>query len=372
MPQRFSFPPASSRSCKEDCDWFEGLFGFQEGSYEETRRLLRAEPISDAPDANWTIRGETGSHYQVGRFTTPSLGELQEQALRALRCGGMEAMRGKLRVRHVRGDVAGMHCDPENRHATFQVASQFNCLEMVGPSVTPEAGITRYVHDKTQGPACSIACGPATAFRNYFAEVGGGRGQTSDRQIDNLSEMLASLGDAKQQLLEVKNGYTLAEDSGLRKLGKRLSRLNEHAREDLQRRLRIGLHDDVEVTSAHWGSVPQLDKEHTVTQVFGSACSVSYSMNDESLWEPLARLVLSASYEATLWSALLTALRHGGRGGSKRVYLTCLGGGAFGNPMQWIADAMAEALSKFGGMDLEVCIVTYVGPVPRELQGLER
>jgi len=367
MPQRLSLLPA--RPCHRKCDWFEGLFGFREGSYEETQRLLRAEPISDAPDANWTIRGETGSHYQAGRFTTPNLGELQEQALR---CGGMEAMRGKLRVRHVRGDVASMHCDPENRHATFQVASQFNCLEMVGPSVTPEAGITGYVHDKTQGPACSIACGPATAFRNYFAEVGSGRGQTSDRQINNLSEMLASLGDAEQQLLQVKNGYTLAQDSGLRQLNKRLCKLNEDARQDLRRLLRIGLHDDVEVTSAHWGSVPQLDKEQTVTQVFGSACSVADSMNCESLWEPLARLVLSASYEATLWSALLAALRHGGRGGSKRVYLTCLGGGAFGNPMQWIADAMAEALSKFEEVDLEVCIVTYNGPVPRELRGLER
>jgi len=364
-----SSPCAGPCHRKWECDWFESLFGFPEASYEQTKHLLRAEPVSDAPDANWTIRGETGSSYQAGRFTTPSLGELEEQALR---CGGMEALRGKLRVRHVHGDVAGMHCDPENRHATFQVASQFNCLEMVDESVTPEAGITRYVRDHTQGPACSIACGPATAFRNYFAEVGGGRGQTTDRQINNLSEVLAGLGDAEQQLLRVKNGYTLARDSGLKKLGKRLRRLSEDALSDLRRLLRVGLHDDVEVTSAHWGSVPQLDKEQTVTQVFGSGCSVSYSDNDEGFWEPLARLVLSASYEATLWSALLTALRHGGRGGSKRVYLTCLGGGAFGNPMEWIADAMAEAFSKFEGVDLEVYIVTYAGPVPRELRGLKR
>jgi hypothetical protein len=31
-----------------------------------------------------------------------------------------------------------MHADPALRDATFQVASQFNALEMVGPDVTPD------------------------------------------------------------------------------------------------------------------------------------------------------------------------------------------------------------------------------------------
>jgi len=33
---------------------------------------------------------------------------------------------------------------------TLQAASQFNCLEMVGPEVRPSAGITCYFHDPTQ------------------------------------------------------------------------------------------------------------------------------------------------------------------------------------------------------------------------------
>ena len=73
--------------------------------------------------------------------------------------------------------MAGKHALPENRWATFQVASQFNCLEFVGPSVVPEDGITGYVMDRTQGPACSIACGPATAYRNYFVDMGELQGQ---------------------------------------------------------------------------------------------------------------------------------------------------------------------------------------------------
>ena len=64
-----------------------------------------------------------------------------------------------------------MHADPELDGALFQVASQFNLLEMTGPSATPEDGVTRYSADHTQGPACAIAAGAATIYRNYFAPV---------------------------------------------------------------------------------------------------------------------------------------------------------------------------------------------------------
>ncbi|MCK5683507.1 hypothetical protein KAJ27_05280 [bacterium] len=53
----------------------------------------------------------------------------------------------------------------------FQVASQFNLLEMVSPGVTPEEGVGRYEHDHTQGPACAIACGVGTIYRNYFEAI---------------------------------------------------------------------------------------------------------------------------------------------------------------------------------------------------------
>jgi hypothetical protein len=52
-----------------------------------------------------------------------------------------------------------MHRSPENAGATFQVASQFNLLEMVSPDVMPEDGVTRYEYDRTRGPACAIAAG---------------------------------------------------------------------------------------------------------------------------------------------------------------------------------------------------------------------
>jgi hypothetical protein len=57
-------------------------------------------------------------------------------------------------------------------------------------------------------------------------------------------------------------------------------------------------------------------------------------------WERFASLVLEAAYEATL----LAALECPRRGGRPRVYLTLLGGGAFGRQREWILRAIRRAL----------------------------
>ena len=117
------------------------------------------------------------------------------------------------------GDVRQMHQSPENAGALFQVASQFNLLEMTGPAVSPEDGVTRYQHDRTQGPACAIAAGAATIYRNYFAPVDGRDGQTADRQFDGLADLGEALGEALNKPVEalwkMQNGYALCSRSGL-------------------------------------------------------------------------------------------------------------------------------------------------------------
>ena len=116
-------------------------------------------------------------------------------------------------VRCVTGDARAMHADPELEGALFQVASQFNLLEMTGPSVTPEDGVTRYSGDHTQGPACAIAAGAATIYRNYFAPLDGEIGQTRDRQLDALAHVGAALSSKLDRpvsdLWAMRNGYAL-------------------------------------------------------------------------------------------------------------------------------------------------------------------
>ena len=47
------------------------------------------------------------------------------------------------------------------------------------------------------------------------------------------------------------------------------------------------------------------------------------------------------------------------------VFLTQLGGGAFGNESQWIHDAIRRALKKVVGVGLDVRLVSYRQPDPR-------
>jgi len=135
---------------------------------------------------------------------------------------------------------------------------------------------------------------------------------------------------------------------------------------EIGQQLHIGVHSDTQVTSCNWGSEELEDAEQTVTQVFGSALSVSYSGNPPHLWEPLARIVLDASYRATLHVGAEASERHGGADGSRKVFLTLLGGGVFGNDLAWITDAIRKSCHEFRAEDLEVYIVCY-GGVPREV-----
>ena len=76
-------------------------------------------------------------------------------------------------------------------------------------------------------------------------------------------------------------------------------------------------------------------------------------------------MILQASYEATL----LAAVEQAGSGGSNKVLLTRLGGGAFGNDPDWIDSAIERALGVVADAGLDISIVCY-GRADREVQAL--
>ena len=101
----------------------------------------------------------------------------------------------------------------------------------------------------------------------------------------------------------------------------------------------LGIQWDTQVTLG--------DCQHSVTQAYCSALPVAYSSQSSKLWEPFARLVLEAAYEATLHVALLNAERIGNR----KAYLTLLGGGAFRNDSDWIMAAIERPARVFASVD---------------------
>ena len=102
---------------------------------------------------------------------------------------------------------------------------------------------------------------------------------------------------------------------------------------------------------------------HRVCQVYASALPIAYAKSTKSTdWAPFASLVLRATYEATLRVALCLAIEQKRR---VRVFLTALGGGAFGNRHQWIVDAITNAIECMKDAPLDVVMVHY-GSKPKE------
>ncbi len=142
-----------------DVDWFSDLTGLTYDREDVVRAGIRldGEVMTCLPN---------GRRMVAGRLLTAALSELPSPPT------GPD----QISVTEIVADVRKLHADPGNAGAVFQVASQFNLLEMIGPDVPPEAGISRYASDPTQGPACAMACAAGTIFRAYFVPVGGASG----------------------------------------------------------------------------------------------------------------------------------------------------------------------------------------------------
>jgi hypothetical protein len=310
--------------------------------------------------------------------------------------------------------------------AVFQAASQFNCLEFPSWQCLPEHGVAAYEHDHTQGPACALACAAGTVYRNYFADVdvhaldsalhrdaGKGAhavlGQSQHRQINNLDLLQRALNNDHEKYFSVLNGYVFAQhERDLARLSAVIAASKQtpapgdaylsvdgattgttttaaataattsaqHALDydSLKGLVKIGLQSDVGVdfasrfrpANSSRSSDSGIGGVTTVTQAYCSALSCAYSGMHNTHWEPLARLVLEANYESTLWAAVIhhlegraarlartqkitsagvTPEQGPSRQCSNQVFLTFLGGGVFGNNPEWIGDAIGRAIA---------------------------
>lgn len=324
--------------------WFKELTGFSEESPRQVRDNITVEGTVMTSLAN-------GSVFNCGQLETPSLAALRER----VRSGGGKT--GRMSVREVVADVQDLHADDANAGAMFQVASQFNLLEMVSPEVTPDRGVGIYENDPTQGPVCAVSAGAGTIYRNYFANINGEIGQSATHQIDCLAGIASALGNTNDKLWEMKNGYALASKRGLVEISSLLRSMTASERDQLRDRLRVGIQWNTQVTLHAC--------RHLVSQIYCSALPVAYSPHSESLWADFATLVLEAAYEATFCAAIANSRVNG----NDRLFLTFLGAGAFGNKDDWIVQAIDRSVELYRESALDVVIVSYGRSRP-EIRGL--
>ena len=310
--------------------WFKKLVGFEEITPNQVRENLTI-------DGEFLISKINNKKYRFGKLEVPTLAELRSLDL--------ESYDSKISIEEIVRNVRNLH--QEKKNATFQAASQFNLLEMASPDVTPELGVDIYENDYTQGPACAIACGAGTIYRNYFAKLKNQIGQSRSEQIDCLEEFGEYFNNAKNKYWEMENGYAFVNKEGLRQISKTIKNLDNAGYEALKAKLKIGLQINTEVTIS--------EENHTVTQVYCSAFPIGYSRIGAEEWEAFARLVLEASYEATFYAAL----KNYEATGNNELYLTLVGGGVFANPLTWILEAIEKSVAKFKHTPLDVKVVSY-------------
>lgn len=335
--------------------WFRDLFGVEESTYLATQSAFTLTP-SPTDISSSLLIAPNGQSFPTGTFTTPSL--------TALRSNTPSSSPSLLSLTHIAvGDILSLHALYPN--ATFQVASQFNALEFPTPFTTPEKGITSYALDRTQGPACSLACPAATFVRNYCIPIGKQTGQTAEKQLNLLRPLLAALPRSVGDGIIVENGYTSAAGhKALAAVEKAIAGLDPEARERLIGELCVGVHSRVGVVyESRWKEVSE---DVRVTQVFCSALSIAYSGGEVSAWEGLARVVLDACYEAVLRVAEIE--RQAGIG-SGLCFLTFVGGGVFKNKAEWIAGAIGRAVRRCEafGLDVRVCHYREIDDSMRDL-----
>jgi len=316
-------------------NWFSELFGFNESEVNDIRDFITCKEGRISSKVN-------RKSYELGKFKLLSLEELRHR--NCLKKHTSSAVKFNEKI----ADAKDIHLSRQHARSVIQVASQFNLLEMVSPYITPEAGVSIYENDYTQGPACAISCGAGTVYRNYFIPVNGKIGQSANNQINCLDEIEKWINEDERILINLKNGYAFCNKEALSYMSTRINSLLDEEREILKGKLKVGVQWNTQVTAS--------ECTHLVSQVYCSAVPLGYSHEPKELWEPIARLVLEATYEAVFF----VAIENMNRGGSKELFLTKVGGGVFSNPNSWIYDAIENALNKFKGEKLDVFLVNYM------------
>lgn len=364
--------------------WFSKIYGFHEmlNGKSVVNRLMKIS-INEQGRIYLTHTNGLGhvSSFDAGIPLYKSTGDLLLEAERVIH--EMPPQPVGITYREIHADVKNLHANPELAGSLFQVASQFNSLEMATPQHTPEMGITIYEHDRTQGPVCAMACPTGTLYRNYFImhnERDKPRmPQTETNQINTLETIIDKFqkSDLEYKVdFVVKNGYILPatiEDS---------NKLNEMigwpgAIEGMANDVNYVIQEDVPVLLNPTKPDPV---PHKVSQIYCSGFPLAYSISTEKndgllgpaeqatiktsggvewyayMNRTLIKMITTAMYTATLSHAVNMTKTQGKR---VKVFLTLVGTGVFGADEKFVKGIMKDVIRKYSHFPIDLYLVKF-------------
>lgn len=206
-------------------------------------------------------------------------------------------------------DVSCMQYNSEEKYKPlFQVASNFNCLEVASSLTNPFSGkfITHQLIDSTQGPSAASGC------------IHGNLTKLSIHNTNNIN-LLENIDD-----IEVNNGKCYNYNT------------NTNASSINYKDVKIGILRDVYATidRSNVYDIKYNDKGRKITQIYSSTC-----IQDDNKPSMLSELFLKAAYEGLFLYACIN--------GNKDIYLTLIGGGVFYNNRELILRTIINSFNKY-------------------------
>lgn len=306
---------------KNKAEWFEKLFGFKE--IPETVQSKFTISTDENGDS-FLISQVNNKKYSIGTFKCRDLKSFDSTPMRD---GGKFNIIVGDGSENVDADIIMCETNPENDGSTFQMASNFNCLDHLPGKKPPNGYISEYITHHEQGGPGTVVCGPAVLYRQYFVDE------------VHLLERTPIIVDDGYAIDIPENDF-------------------DYSNSNLYQ---VGVHQNIDVTLGRAGRCNRyyriIDNQR-IHQVFCS--TIPFGDLPESEFNlKVASYILTAEYRMTILAAIENSLKYPGRKGSNKLFLCLLGTGAFGNPIELVTKCIADCSDLIQKSGLEVNLTCF-------------
>lgn len=330
------------KESQKELQWFKDIFGFDE-SPESVMENIVVEETGD--NINITSKANNIT-YNAGHFKlrSPYTFNLTPRGGGKLHIISGNGHKSKL-YEYV--DVLTAQNHEEFEGATFQLASNFNCLEFPAKFCTAKDGIVNYWGDPTQGPTCAIACPAALLYRNYLIKHSDGTIGQFEKEIQLL----------ERTPLTLEHGKVIINENEV----ERLSNLDfdwsnpENYQVGVQRNCQVVLTRNPD----NFIKYQKVEQNKIVHHVFAASLAFgSYAIkNDFTL--NIASNILYSEYKSTILAGWENSILYPNHAGSNKLFLTLVGAASFSNPINIVCEAIKRNKDVIVDSGLDVYLVCF-------------